>query len=130
MTLTRLEQWELKLKGALDTVDARLEAKYSPLIPLHPRRPEAGRTSNRKYDGVFGIESKFTLGYASGNGPGYVIEIRTHSMTKIPHEVKSQILDDMEEMLLPALREAFPGKELQVKRIGDRFMMTGDLGFS
>ena len=75
MALTALEQWELTLKTALDSIDALLEKKYGPLLVRKASRPAAGKASNPKYDGVFGIDSKFTLGYASGSGPGYIIEL-------------------------------------------------------
>ena len=129
MALTALEQWELTLKAALDSIDALLENKYGPFLVRKASRPAAGKASNPKYDGVFGIDSKFTLGYASGSGPGYVIELLTGSVSPLPPVLKAEILEDIETMLPEALSKAFPGKEFKIERIGERFRLTGDLGF-
>ena len=129
MALTALEQWELTLKAALDSIDALLENKYGPFLVRKASRPPAGKASNPKYDGVFGIDSKFTLGYASGSGPGYVIELLTGSVSPLPPVLKAEILEDIETMLPEALSKAFPGKSFKIERIGERFRLTGDLGF-
>lgn len=129
MALSALEQWELTLKTALDSVDALLENKYGPFLVRKASRPAAGKASNPKYDGVFGIDSKFTLGYASGSGPGYIIELLTGSVTPLPPVMKAEILEDLEKMLPEVLATSFPGKELKIERIGERFRLTGDLGF-
>lgn len=129
MTLTALEQWELTLKAALDSIDALLENKYGPFLVRKASRPAAGKASNPKYDGVFGLDSKFTLGYASGSGPGYIIELLAGSVSPLPPVMKAEILDDLETMLPEALASAFPDKTLKIERIGERFRLTGDLGF-
>ena len=129
MTLTALEQWELTLKTALDSIDALLENKYGPFLVRKASRPAAGKASNPKYDGVFGIDSKFTLGYASGSGPGYIIELLTGSASPLSPVLKSEILKDLEDALPEALAKAFPGRVLNVERVGERFRLTGDLGF-
>ncbi len=129
MALTALEQWELTLKTALDSIDALLENKYGPFLVRKASRPAAGKASNPKYDGVFGIDSKFTLGYASGSGPGYIIELLTGSASPLSPVLKSEILKDLEDALPEALAKAFPGRVLNVERVGERFRLTGDLGF-
>lgn len=129
MGLSPLEQWELSLKTALDSIDALLENKYGPLLVRKVSRPPAGKASNPKYDGVFGIDSKFTLGYASGSGPGYIIELMTGCVPPVPSVMKSEILDDLEAMLPEVLATSFPGKTFKIERIGERFRLTGDLGF-
>ena len=129
MALTALEQWELTLKTALDSIDTLLENKYGPFLVRKASRPAAGKASNPKYDGVFGIDSKFTLGYASGSGPGYIIELLTGSASPLSPVLKSEILKDLEDALPEALAKAFPGRVLNVERVGERFRLTGDLGF-
>ena len=129
MALTALEQWELTLKTALDSIDALLENKYGPFLVRKASRPAAGKASNPKYDGVFGIDSKFTLGYASGSGPGYIIELISGSVSPLPPVLKTEILADLEAMLPEALASAFPGRKFKIERIGERFRLTGDLGF-
>ena len=129
MALTALEQWELTLKAALDSLDALLENKYGPFLVRKASRPAAGKASNPKYDGVFGIDSKFTLGYASGSGPGYIIELLSGSVSPLPSALKAEILNDVAEALPEALAKAFPDREFTIERIGDRFRLTGDLSF-
>jgi hypothetical protein len=129
MALTALEQWELTLKAALDSIDALLENKYGPFLVRKASRPAAGKASNPKYDGVFGLDSKFTLGYASGSGPGYIIELLTGSAMPLPPALKAEILEDIEKMLPDVLSTSFPGREFKIERIGERFRLTGDLGF-
>ena len=129
MGLSALEQWELSLKTALDSIDALLENKYGPFLVRKASRPPAGKASNPKYDGVFGIDSKFTLGYASGSGPGYIIELLTGCVPPVPSVMKSEILDDLEAMLPKVLATSFPGKTFKIERIGERFRVTGELGF-
>lgn len=117
------------MKTALDSIDALLENKYGPFLVRKASRPAAGKASNPKYDGVFGIDSKFTLGYASGSGPGYIIELLTGSASPLSPVLKSEILKDLEDALPEALAKAFPGRVLNVERVGERFRLTGDLGF-
>lgn len=129
MGLSALEQWELTLKAALDSIDALLENKYGPFLERKASRPAAGKASNPKYDGVFGIDSKFTLGYASGSGPSYIIELLTGCVSPLPSALKSEILNDVAEALPEALAKAFPNKEFRIERVGERFRLSGDLGF-
>ena len=129
MALTALEHWELTLKAALDSIDALLENKYGPFLVRKASRPPAGKASNPKYDGVFGLDSKFALGYASGSGPSYIIELLTGSVSPLPPVLKAEILEDVETMLPEALASAFPGKSFKIERVGERFRLTGDLGF-
>ena len=129
MALTELEQWELALKAALDSIDVLLENKYGPFLVRKASRPPVGKASNPKYDGVFGIDSKFTLGYASGSGPGYIIELITGCVPAVPSDMKSKILNDMEAALPDAIAQAFPGRTFKIERVGERFRLTGDLGF-
>ena len=129
MALTELEKWELALKAALDSIDRALECKYGSYLVRKASRPAAGRAANPKYDGVFGLDSKFTLGYSSGSGPGYVIELLTGSTQPPSPSMKADILDDIWRMLPQALEEAFPGRTFKLERMGERFRLTGDLGF-
>ncbi|MBP5672012.1 MAG: hypothetical protein J6X49_06445 [Victivallales bacterium] len=129
MALTELEKWELALKSALDSIDRELESKYGPLLVRKASRPAAGRAANPKYDGVFGLDSKFTLGYSSGSGPGYIIELLTGSTMPPSPSMKAEILDDIWKLLPMALEEAFPGRTFQLERVGERFRLTGDLDF-
>ena len=123
MALTALERWESQLRRALDQVDAELEAKYGGSFRLRPNRPEQGRTANAKYDGLFSVDAKFSMGYASQMGPGYVIEMRTASAEPVSDEVRKAMLQDAGAFLADALKDVFPDREMD----GSHFHLSGDL---
>lgn len=126
-TLSALEKWELRLRHALDEVDVQLESEFSGRIALSPRRPPAGTTGSRKYDGLFAVNAMFSMGLATGNEPGYVIEVRVMSASPLDKTLREEVLVRAGELLPDAIGSAFPGKELSVERQKDRFRLTGDL---
>ena len=127
MSLTALEKWERQLRQALDQVDARLEDKYGGSFKLHPNRPQQGQTANVKYDGLFSVEAKFSMGFVHHRAPGYVIEMRTATAEPVTEKVKRQMLDDVGDFLTQALEEFFPGREMHLERDGSHFYLSGDL---
>ncbi|MDD4097593.1 MAG: hypothetical protein PHC30_02370 [Lentisphaeria bacterium] len=127
MALTALERWESQLRRALDQVDAELEAKYGGSFRLRPNRPEQGRTANAKYDGLFSVDAKFSMGYASQMGPGYVIEMRTASAEPVSDEVRKAMLQDAGAFLADALKDVFPDREFALEMDGSHFHLSGDL---
>ncbi len=127
MSLTALEKWERQLRLALDQVDAKLEEKYGGTFKLHPNRPEHGKTANAKYDGLFSVEAKFSMGFVTQRSPGYVIEMRTATPERVTTKIKQQMLNDVGEYLLEALEEFFPGRILHLDRDGSHFHLSGDL---
>jgi hypothetical protein len=130
VTLTPLEKWERRLRQALDKVDAALEDKYGAHFRLRPNRPERGTTANAKYDGLFSVDAKFTMGYTSEFGAGYVVELRAASSQPISDRQREAMLNDAGELLVEALAEAFPERRLELHRDGSHYRLTGDLGLS
>jgi hypothetical protein len=130
VTLTALEKWERRLRQALDEVDAALEDKYGAHFRLRPNRPQRGSTGNVKYDGLFSVDAKFTLGYTSEFGAGYVVEMRTATDQPISEELREAMLQDVGELLGDALRESFPQRQLTLHRDGAHYRLTGDLGLN
>lgn len=126
-TLSALEKWELRLRQALDEVDVQLESEFSGRIVLSPRRPPAGTTSSRKYDGLFAVNAMFSMGLATGNEPGYVIEVRVMSASRLDETLHEEVLTRAGELLPAAIENAFPGREMVLERQKDRFRLTGDL---
>lgn len=127
MTLTALEKWERRLRQALDKVDAALEDKYGGHFRLKPNRPERGSTANAKYDGLFSVDAKFTMGYTSDYGAGYVVEMRTAAAAPISTEQREAMLKDVGALIAEAMAEAFPDREFAVNRDGSHYRLTGDL---
>ncbi len=128
MSPTRREQWERRLRAVFEAVDAALEEKYGEQLPRHPARPPHGRTANRKYDGLFEVDGKFSLGLGSGQGPGYVVEARVATLARVPRELRRQIEADLVEWLAVELARQFPGRELRVVRdAAGGLRIVGDL---
>ena len=127
MSLTELEQWEMKLRRALDNVDAELEKRFADKIARHPCRPPAGTTSSTKSDGLFSVVSAFSLGLTTGSGPGYTISIRVSSVTPLTDEQHEDILSAAAAIIPIELATAFPDRKFTLERIGDNFRLTGDL---
>ena len=130
MSLTELEKWELRLSAALNRVDTKLEEKFGGEFPRRANRPPSGATSNPKYDGLFGLGSAFSLGYASGDGPNYVISLRVVTYAAIPPEKWQEILLFTAEELQKELDDEFLPQELHVSIDGDILRITGDLSFN
>ncbi len=129
MTLTSLEKWELRLSGVLNRVDTKLEEKFGEEFPRRANRPPSGATSNPKYDGLFSIGSAFSLGYASGDGPNYVITLRVVTFNTIPPEKWTEMLQFTLEQLQKELNDEFLPQQLTAAIDGDIIRITGDLSF-
>lgn len=127
MNRTRVEEWEAGLRQALDAVDHALEERLGDLLPRHPQRPRRHATANPKYDGLFAVDGKFSMGLVSQAGPGYVIDIRIASVRSPTPAQREAVLAEAEQALAEALPAAFPGKHLQVHREGRVLRVTGDL---
>ncbi len=127
MNRTQVELWEAGLRQALDVVDHVLEDRFGDLLPRRPNRPRRDATANPRYDGLFTVDSKFSMGLLSQSGPGYVIDVRLAAIgspTAAQHEA---ILEEAERALRAALPESFPGRHLEVVREGRILRVTGDL---
>ena len=128
MTRTRLGNWEQALHQVLDRIDDHLEKKYGHMYPLRANRPSRGVTANSKYDGLFSVEAKFSLGLVSRQGPGYLVDVRMSTFSQVPEDVRQNIQDDAEDILLEELPRAFPDRKLTITRQGDNYHIQGDLG--
>ncbi|MBQ7651775.1 MAG: hypothetical protein IJS15_12500 [Victivallales bacterium] len=130
MSLTELEKWELRLSAVLNRVDTKLEERYGAEFPRRANRPPPGATSNPKYDGLFGIGSAFSLGYASGDGPNYVISIRLSTFAAVPPEKWAEILQFALEQMQLELDSEFLPQKLTAAIDGDIIRVMGDLNFN
>ena len=123
----RVEKWERNLKKIFNRIDDYLEEKYGDLFPLHPARPVRGKTSNREYDGLFNVGASFSAGFGSDYGPGYVVEVRLATLSRVPEELRIKIVEEVIQLLRRELPKQFPGKELDVVRDGPVYKIYGDL---
>ncbi len=122
-----LIEWEKRLLGVLSGIDDYVEAKYGDLYALHPSRPKRGTTASNRQDGLFSVDAKFTAGYGSRHGRGYVIDVQIVTLEDVPDNVLSQIEDEIAARLETDLPAAFPGARLQVDRDGGKYKIHGDL---
>lgn len=123
----KLLEWEHRLHGVLQQVDAMLEDQYGHEWPLHPARPPRGTTANAQYDGLFRVTASFSAGYGSEVGRGYVFRVEMVTLASIPVDVRERIEASAADDLRLLLPEVFPGQELHVSRDGGVFKIHGDL---
>ena len=125
----KVEAWESRLKRVFDRIDDYLEEKYGSKYPLHPARPVRGATASKAHDGLFNIGASFSAGYGSSRGPGYVLEVRMVTLTRVPRYVRDQLEEEAAERLREELPKEFPDRELRVERDGPVYKISGDLRF-
>lgn len=123
----KAESWEGRLKAVFDLIDERLERKHGHRFSLHPARPTHGSTSSREQDGLFDIGASFSAGFGSMHGPGYVVDVRLVTLSKVPREVRAKVEEEVVEMLREELPRAFPGRHLEVQREDHILKIVGDL---
>ena len=123
----KVEEWESRLKRVFDRVDDYLEEEYGRRYPLHPARPARGKTSSKAHDGLFNIGASFSAGYGSKRGPGYVVEVRMVTLSRVPQYLRDQIEADAVRRLEEELPGEFPDRELRVERDGPVYKIHGNL---
>ena len=122
-----LVEWEKSLKAIFDEIDDYLEEKYGDRYSLRPTRPRRGETSSKSQDGLFNIGVKFSPGYGSKYGRGYVIDVEMATFDLVPEDVQRQIELDVVRLVRKELPTRFPGRDLNVSRDGNVFKIYGDL---
>jgi hypothetical protein len=123
----KIEEWESRLKKVFDRIDDYLEEKYGRKYPLHPARPARGATSSKAQDGLFDLGASFSAGYGSKRGPGYVVEVRMVTLTRVPLYIRNRIEDEVVERIREELPKEFPDRELRIERDGQVYKIYGDL---
>jgi len=129
MTPRNLEEWERALRRVLDQIDDLLEDRFGQTYALTRNRPPRGATANKRYDGLFAVEAKFSLGLGRREGPGYSVEVRMVTFSDIPEKVQTEIRQLVEETLGQEIPRAFPGRGVAVSDMESHFLIHGDLGW-
>ena len=127
MSSGRIEQWERQFTGIGSELDDYFEDKYGDAYPLHPARPTRDSTANKRHSGLFSITGKFTAGFGSEHGPGYVLDVRLSTLAAVPREIRARIEDEVAEKLQELLARDFPDLTLRVERDGPVYKIFGDL---
>ena len=117
---------EDRLRLLLDRLDNFLEDAYGSIYPLHPNRLARGKASSPSYDGLFTVHAKFTLGYGTAEGRGYVVAISLSTLQHVDETVRDEIIEDAVGFLEEHIPEFFPERELHVKKDGDVYKISGD----
>ena len=123
----KAKEWEQRLKTVFDEIDIGLEAAYGDRFDLHPSRPEHGTTSSREMDGLFNVGASYSAGFGSRFGPGYVVDIRLSTLQRIPRDLKLELRERVQAMLIEKLPAIFPGKALHVDKERNHLRIHGDL---
>lgn len=120
-------EWDRKLKGICDRIDAWLEEHYGGMYPLRPNRPQKGMTSNPEMDGLFNIQTLFTPGYTSETGRGYLVEIEMSTFEDVDERIKKEIQDIVLLKFKKELKSEFPERLLEIGMDGNMIKIWGDL---
>lgn len=126
----KAKEWEQKLKAVFDEIDVELEAAYGNRFGLHPARALHGTTSSREMDGLFNIGASYSAGFGSRFGAGYVVDIRLSTLQRIPRNLKLELRNRVQAMLVEKLPAAFPGRELHVDQERRHLRIHGDLSLN
>ncbi len=114
------------MRELLDLLDDHLEQTYDGAFRLHPNRPPRGRAARVAYDGLFSTGVKFTLGYGSEAGKGYLVDVEISTLDRVNPEQRAQIEDDAVRFLSAHLKEFFPERELRIVKDGKVYKIVGD----
>lgn len=123
----RTTEWQKKLKTLFDEVDDYLEDKYGHLYTLHPSRAQRGKTSSKSHDGLFNVGARFSPGYGSTKGRGYVIDVDMVTLERVPPDMQKKIERDVVDYVSKKLPSVFPDRDLKVASDGRVFKIYGDL---
>jgi hypothetical protein len=123
----KVQDFETRLKQLFDQIDAELEDRWGGEFPLHPSRPQRGRSSNPESDGLFNVGASFSGGFGSEHGRGYVIETRMVTLTTVDGDTREEIRDYVARRVTELLPQFFPDRDLDVVRDGNLYKVTGDL---
>jgi hypothetical protein len=123
----KAKEWEMRLKGVFDQIDQTLEAEYGDRFTLHPSRPPEGSTSNREMDGLFNVGASYSAGFGSRFGPGYVVDIRLSTLDRVPKNLRCELRDRVQALLIEKLPAVFSDKKLMVDKEFRHLRIHGDL---
>lgn len=118
--------WDKALEEAVDRVNRTLEVLHGESYPLSPNRPGVGKTCNPQMDGLFNFGVKFTMGYGSSLGKGYVLDLVIATRAAVPENVRIAWEEEAAVLLARELQESFPGRDLQVRKDGRDWKIVGD----
>jgi hypothetical protein len=78
------------------------------------------------YDGLFSTGTKFTLGYGSEHGRGYLVDIEMSTLERVKPEDRQEIEEAGIAFLRDQLPVHFPHRKLSVVKDGKVYKIVGD----
>lgn len=127
METPKIERWEKKLKNIFDEIDDYLEDTYGTEYELHPARADRGTTSSKGQDGLFNIGAKFSAGFGSHFGKGYVVDIEMVTLEHVPRKIRENIEKDVLEKLKSKVTLHFPDRQIRIDFDTNVIKIHGDL---
>ncbi len=120
------QQLENQLRRMCDDLDHYLEDTFGDRYPLHPNRPPRGKAAKVAYDGLFSTGTKFTLGYGSETGKGYLVDIEIITLSRVKPEDREEIEQAAVSHLRKIIGEYFPTRKLDIHKDGRVYKIIGD----
>lgn len=117
---------ENHMRQLCDELDHYLEDRFGNRYPLHPNRPERGKAARVSYDGLFSTGTKFTLGYGSEHGRGYLVDIEMSTLEKVDPTDRFEIEQAAITFLREQLPMHFPNRKLDIVKDGKVYKIVGD----
>jgi len=120
------QELEDTLRRMCDDLDKFLEDAYGDRYPLHPNRLARGKAASVAYDGLFSTGTQFTMGYGSGAGRGYIIDIDIVTLSRVDKKDFETIEASAVAYLKSLLPLYFPDRKLQIVKDGNLYKIIGD----
>ncbi len=117
---------ENHMRQLCDELDHYLEDTFGDRYPLHPNRPPRGKAARVAYDGLFSTGTKFTLGYGSDHGRGYLVDIEMSTLERVKPEDRREIEEAGIAFLRKQLPVHFPNRKLSIVQDGKVYKIVGD----
>jgi len=117
---------ERQMSALCVELDHHLEDMFAERYPLHPNRLPRGKASSVFYDGLFSTGTKFTLGYGSEAGRGYLVDVVISTLAKVAASDRDEIEQEAVRFIEEALPRYFPNRKLQVVKDGNVYKIVGD----
>ena len=126
MTSPKQQELENRMRMVCDELDHHLEDTFGKAYPLHPNRPPRGKAARVAYDGLFSTGTKFTLGYGSKTGRGYLVDIEIATLERVKPGDRKEIEQEAIRFLSSRLQEYFPERKLDIVQDGTVYKIIGD----
>ncbi len=120
------EAWDRALQTAVEAVDREMERRHGQRFKLGWNRAASGTTANPQMDGIFNIGVKFTLGYGSLYGRGYLLDVQLSTSELPSPALRAQWEKEAAELMQHQLAQIFPERNLKLERDGRNYKITGD----